>query len=165
MDFNVKVNDWHLNTSSQVLVGLSDGSVDLGLDLALKVSSINTKSGNEGGSLNCSNGNWCKNAEQKAILGIKRGGGIQFGESGLNSLLFVNSDSNLQITLSRCFTISEAHLAWASDKFAAEANCLAGAVLGEDLWDQDGEIVGSHGHVQVLLEKVGDVKCVTSGEG
>jgi hypothetical protein len=45
---NFKVNDWNLNASSQLIVGLSDDSVDLGLNLGLKMSSIDTKSCHEG---------------------------------------------------------------------------------------------------------------------
>jgi hypothetical protein len=79
-------------------------------------------------------------------------------------LLIVNGDKDLQVTLGRCLTIGEACLAWFNDKFATEADSLAGTVLGEDLWNEYSKVVSGDSHIQVLREQVGDIERVTGGE-
>lgn len=163
-DHNIKVNNWYRDAGSQLLVGLSDNSVELRLNLSLELSGVDAKSGLKVFCLNGSNGNWRKLAKNLTRLSVDCGNSIQVGESGLNSLFLINGDGDLQIALGRCLTISEVDRAWTIDKLAGEANSLARSVLGEDLWDEHAEVIGGHVDIQVLREEVGDVECVSGRE-
>lgn len=163
-DHNIKVNNWYRDAGSQLLVGLSDNSVELRLNLSLELSGVDAKSGLKVFCLNGSNGNWRKLAKNLTRLSVDCGNSIQVGESGLNSLFLINGDGDLQIALGRCLTISEVDRAWTIDKLAGEANSLARSVLGEDLWDEHTEVICCHVDIQVLREEVGDVECVSGRE-
>lgn len=163
-DHNIKVNNWYRDAGSQLLVGLSDNSVELRLNLSLELSGVDAKSGLKVFCLNGANGNWRKLTENLTRLSVDCGNSIQVGESGLNSLFLINGDGDLQIALGRCLTIGEVDRAWTIDKLAGEANSLSRSVLGEDLWDEHAEVICGHVDIQVLREEVGDVECVSGSE-
>jgi len=163
-DLDVEVDVWNLDSVGELLVGISNCSVDLGLNLGLEVGGLDTKSGHERSGVDGADSGSGDLSEKLAVLGAEGGDTIHVHEGCLDSLLTIDGDSNLQIAGGSSLTSGELSSAWALDEHAAESDGLTRAVLGEDLWDEYSEVVSSNSNVQVLLEQVGQVKRVASGE-
>jgi len=163
-DLDVEVNVWHLDSIGELLVGIDDSSVELGLDLGLEVGGGETKSGHERSSVDSSDSTSGDLSENLAVLGVEGGDTIHVHEGSLDGLLTVDGDSNLQIAGGSGLTSGERSSAWALDEHATESDSLSRAVLGEDLWNEYSEVVSSNCYVQVLLEQVSQVKRVAGGE-
>jgi len=163
-DLDVEVNVWHFDSISKLLVGINNRSVELGLDLGLEVGGGETKSGHEGSSVDGTDGGGGDLSEKLAALSAEGGDTVHVHEGCLDGLLTIDGDGNLQVAGGSGLTSGELSSACALDKHAAESDSLAGAVLGEDLWNEYSEVVSCDSNVQVLLEQVSQVKRVSGGE-
>ena len=164
MDCDGEVDHWNLNTGSQVLVGLHNSFVDLALEFALELAGGEAECGLERGLFNVSEGSSHDLTEKITLLGVQSGTTGHIKEGSLDGLLTVNVDEDLQVAGGSALALSEFGSAWALDELSSESNSLARSVFGEDLWDEDTEVVGSDRNIQVFFKQVSQIKSVSSGE-
>ena len=156
------VHLWDHDSSGQFVVGVSNPVVEEGVEVGLEGGRVHGGSGEDGGGGNLS---------EVDVSGDLSGGGSNDSGSfnslkvGLDGFGSVGLDVDVEVELGVSTTVSGE----VSDTSLVDQSTsdLDGGSLSVDIlefWDDEGENVSIDGHVEVLLEELGDIEGVSSVE-